>query len=733
SMPRRAVLTFLAPYSSGGGDGRIFLAPYVGPPFYAEFVAYAGALAMMLALLAVWLKREARTLFWASAAVICLLLALGGNAPFGLYKLIYHVPLLNLFRVPARHLMEVNFALAVLAGRGLTFLGACRREGRVWPRVAAAGAIIFVLTCLAVTWLRPPGFRLGRVAPISFLRAPELFVPVVIAGLSAWALWFYARDRGRLRASALVLAVLALDLLVWGQSSGWRVNNGPPPGDEYWRVPETVRLLRERERQDPAPYRILTVPHTFDPARAPIPPAISHSTDWVPWTQPDIYMMHGVENAAGYDGFGFARYGRLAGEMKVWGELTYPNQTLRGASREIDLLNVRYLLSMRPGQNAQATSESPDGFILATREYGGYMFAESILNVPYLSSGRSLSFTLPPIGAERVALVTALAWSAGVPDDAVVAHLRLYGSDGQVFDFQLRAGADTAEWSYDRPDAQSSVLHRRATIATSYEVADVAGSYEAHTYVTSFALPAKAKIAGGEITLEQSAEWPNLSLSVQRVSLVGAGGAYPLRDDWVQQGPREQALSPQDIKERWRLIAQTPWVDVYENRHSLPRAWLATSDRTLTEQEQLEVIRSGRLPGGESWEPLQTALVESETFINGGVLAASDRAEVMRHEPNRVEVRTRGASPSILVLSENYYPGWRATVDGQRAEILRVNYNLRGVALPAGEHTVEFVYRPGSVLYGLIISLVTLALLVAWWSGRWQRRARTPKESREVK
>jgi uncharacterized membrane protein YfhO len=67
-----------------------------------------------------------------------------------------------------------------------------------------------------------------------------------------------------------------------------------------------------------------------------------------------------------------------------------------------------------------------------------------------------------------------------------------------------------------------------------------------------------------------------------------------------------------------------------------------------------------------------------------------------------------------LVLGENHYPGWRAYVDGRAVETPRVNFNLRGVALPAGEHTVEFVYRPKSVLYGLALSLLTLAALLLW-------------------
>jgi len=51
------------------------------------------------------------------AGAVCLALAVGRFLPLNLYKLVYYVPVLNLFRVPARHLMEVNFAIAVLAGR----------------------------------------------------------------------------------------------------------------------------------------------------------------------------------------------------------------------------------------------------------------------------------------------------------------------------------------------------------------------------------------------------------------------------------------------------------------------------------------------------------------------------------------------------------------------------------------------------------------------------------------
>jgi uncharacterized membrane protein YfhO len=57
--------------------------------------------------------------------------------------------------------------------------------------------------------------------------------------------------------------------------------------------------------------------------------------------------------------------------------------------------------------------------------------------------------------------------------------------------------------------------------------------------------------------------------------------------------------------------------------------------------------------------------------------------------------------------------------------VIRVDYNLRGVAVPAGNHLVKFVYQPKSVILGLMISLLTLAALLVWAVGldaRWRRK-----------
>jgi hypothetical protein len=727
SLPPRFLWTFFAPYLVGGGDGRLFRAPYVGPAFYAEYVGYVGLIAVTLGLIALAVKRDTRTKFWWALAVAGIALALGRYAPFGSYKLIYFVPVLNLFRVPARHLMEVEFALAVLAGRGLTAITETPNRARTLRWVAISGAGVFLFTCLAVTIGRPTNFHLGRNAPVTILRAPELFLPLVVAAVSASALWLFAR-RGSRRTLLLLLVVVMADLCLWGQSSGWRVSS-PTSDFELWRTPDTVDFLRAQVAAGNhaipgvAPARILTLDQSFTPEATAKPETsvAPPGTEWVLALQPDIYMMHGVENAAGYDGFGLARYSRLAGDMKIWGELTDPERTLRGAGRELDLMNVRYLLTKNSA--AAALTSKGDGasaadFPAATQTFGGQHFGEDELSQAPIAAGQRLTFRPPPIEADRISLLTNLAWSENVADGTSVAQLRLHATDGQSFDYDLRTGEHTSEWAYDRPDIRARIKHKRAVVGTSYEVADAQAKYQAHTYVSSFALPRKAVIASGELAVARVAGAPDLTLSVFRIALGSVDRAYPLRRDWVTRETMSGASSAQSEtlpETRWRKLGDVDKVSVFENQQVLPRAWLVSGELIATSAEALAVIRSGRTASGQRWDPLAQALVEQPTGIGYGHAPEHGKTEVTRLEPNRLDVKTESATPALLVLSENHYPGWRAYVDGQSVEVRRVNYNQRGVAVAAGSHVVSFRYRPKSVMIGLVVSLLTLVTLV-WWS-----------------
>ncbi len=83
------------------------------------------------------------------------------------------------------------------------------------------------------------------------------------------------------------------------------------------------------------------------------------------------------------------------------------------------------------------------------------------------------------------------------------------------------------------------------------------------------------------------------------------------------------------------------------------------------------------------------------------------------YEPNRIVVETDAPSDALLVLSEIFYPGWEAAVDGGARPVVLTNYLLRAVHVPAGRHRVEMRYRAPAARNGAIISALSLAAILA--------------------
>jgi uncharacterized membrane protein YfhO len=81
---------------------------------------------------------------------------------------------------------------------------------------------------------------------------------------------------------------------------------------------------------------------------------------------------------------------------------------------------------------------------------------------------------------------------------------------------------------------------------------------------------------------------------------------------------------------------------------------------------------------------------------------------MVSYEPERIVIETSGDRNGWLILTDAWYPGWRATVDGTPVEIARADVLFRAVPVPAGRHRVEFVFAPMSLWIGAGISLLAL-------------------------
>ena len=83
----------------------------------------------------------------------------------------------------------------------------------------------------------------------------------------------------------------------------------------------------------------------------------------------------------------------------------------------------------------------------------------------------------------------------------------------------------------------------------------------------------------------------------------------------------------------------------------------------------------------------------------------SDAVVLKLHLPNRVSIDATMACRGLVILNDQYFPGWHAYVDEKEAPIIDAYGLVRGVPVDAGNHTVEFRYRPASVMWGAMLTL----------------------------
>jgi hypothetical protein len=183
------------------------------------------------------------------------------------------------------------------------------------------------------------------------------------------------------------------------------------------------------------------------------------------------------------------------------------------------------------------------------------------------------------------------------------------------------------------------------------------------------------------------------------------------------EGKREDLLKENTIK-------------LYKNRSPLPRGWLIRDYKVLDSKSILSMMtRKEFRPGQEvllEEEPewtnppsapgrRQSGYSASATFAKGGLgrlnvgeqrSGFSQKVQIMSESNNRLDLKVNAEENSLLVLSDTYYPGWKAFVDGKKTKIYRADYTFRAIPLSAGTHRIEFVYDPMSFKLGAAATLL---------------------------
>ncbi len=179
---------------------------------------------------------------------------------------------------------------------------------------------------------------------------------------------------------------------------------------------------------------------------------------------------------------------------------------------------------------------------------------------------------------------------------------------------------------------------------------------------------------------------------------------------------------------KFTLVFDAPGaLAVYHNEDALPRAWLVHD--ALLVDSSAAALAALQAP---DFDPRSYAIVQSTAGMPDQMAPATgeEAVQVIGQEINTLTVAVEATSPGLLVLSELWYPGWRATRDGVAVPLLRTNAALRGVSIPAGKSTVELRFTPDSWRVGLLAAVAGWILLLIVFI--FAKNTKSPTEAHKV-
>ncbi len=644
--------------------GRAMLPDYEGAlPTGGEFTAFFAVTALLLLVigLTTWRRSSPQTRAVAVVAFIGLFFALGGYNP--LYYALLKIPGFDLFRAPARWLVLFVFGGSLMAGVGLDAL--CKRRVS-WKAVLLA--VLVVLALLALVWFSHGLIPSGATGPLE-QPAPQtlllwLGALIVTVALALGALR-RARFAGVITACLVLLAVGELFLAT--RQLAYNSHATAPDALLSLRPPVTY-LLQAGQGAVP-PDRFLSISNIF----------------FEPGDTEELQSIFG-------DQLSSEAYADLiiATKMK---EVLVPNLPLYYRIPAVDgydggVLPLKNYLEFQKlfldsaliqtdGRLREQLQSIPAARWLDLMN-ARYIITDKVGDQWYDGVLHDLRFVMPLrtgeiVSTTQVPSLTSDALSIVYSDPlgtGALAHLAVTFDDGTQQQFALQD--QPVETKEGRSAVRVSWLDPRRV--TAIQITGDAG------------------------------------LTLHGTALVNSqNGAF-----------QSLVIAPQGEFE----VVHSGDVKIYENHAVLPRAFcVGGAQSAATNDEALQLMRR------EDFDPArEVVLLGAQSGVDASPADQSGGAsscQLAAYASEFVAVETDLQQDGYLVLTDAYYPGWTATIDGQPAEIERADLMFRAVKVPAGQHRVEMRYQPSSFSIGLAISIGTAVILMAVWLGvRRRNRSR---------
>jgi hypothetical protein len=169
---------------------------------------------------------------------------------------------------------------------------------------------------------------------------------------------------------------------------------------------------------------------------------------------------------------------------------------------------------------------------------------------------------------------------------------------------------------------------------------------------------------------------------------------------------------------------------VLQNQKVLPKAWLVPSVVVVPDRNERVALLQN-----PAFNPEKMAIVEVTPPVQlvppGMAGGTQDSVATKEYSNERIGLEAKVTGNALLVLSEKYYKGWSARIDGKPTDIYPVNHVLRGVYLPPGKHTIEFVFDPLPFKAGKWLTLSSMLVFALLLVREWRLRRRRTSEWQE--
>lgn len=650
---------------------------------------YMGIAPLILAAFAMLAVRRRAVGLFALLAVGGLLISLADESPIKVFRTLWQLPGFSSLRAPGRFSYLVVFGVAGLSAFAIDHWLRRARPARPprWLGIASITAgLALAVGLFAFRWrllldtargeewvlVRYLSVRNGlqdnnaqrvlqdlviSLDPLAPKNALQIGLFITV-GLILLAWWKLPQLAGRW--CATLAAVIMADLLLFA-------SDFHPQGtfEETFKLPEVSTYLSRELRDE----------------RVSVSGALTGF-------EPNRVLRTGARDIAGYSSLPSQR------QFDYWSTVNRQDNEL------LDLWGVRYLVAPVVPADIRLLEGT------AYRPYGRLMSGP--LGNP---TGRA-HFRIDPFPTTEIRLLVSAGHAVEIDQGVPTAEVEVRDPEGTARIFRLEMGVHLAEHAYNRAEVQPFLRHQNPPVAATVPDLDPSGRAEqVNVYLARFPLDPPVNVR---------------SVRVRHIAAEGTTNVYGIGLVAPASG-EVRSILPSD-RAQYRPVYQDDQTLVLENVDAFPRAFIvpeATARRDRRERSALDWLAI------EPFDARQTVVIEDGPFeglrLTG--IPAEDLGEDPRPTPARVEeidsdrlrVTAQSERGGYLVLSDMYHRGWRATIDGQPTPVYLANFIFRAVALPPGDHVVDFVFDPLSVRLGgalsaaalLFVALVVLVLPLA--------------------